>query len=89
MQTLVCTRKINLARQTEKILNLMVVVVLDTREYEVIVTTLLDESEYPTEDFKYIYRLRWDEETFYGIFKTWLNLENFSGKTADCPPPAK
>ena len=58
-------------------------VLLDTGEYEVLVTSLLDENEYPTADFKYIYNLRWGEETFYGILKTRLNLENFTGKTAE------
>lgn len=58
-------------------------VLLDTGEYEVLVTSLLDEKEFPTEEFKYIYYLRWGTETFYGILKTRLNLENFTGKTAE------
>lgn len=58
-------------------------VTLDTGEYEVLVTSLLDENEYPTEEFKTLYRFRWCEETFYGILKTRLELENFTGKTAE------
>jgi hypothetical protein len=58
-------------------------VLLNTGEYEVLVTHLLDETEYPTEDFKSIYHLRWGVETFYGILKTRLDLENFTGKTAE------
>lgn len=58
-------------------------VVLNTGEYEVLVTSLLDEHEYPTTEFKSLYALRWGEETFYGILKTRLNLENFTGKTAE------
>jgi len=58
-------------------------VLLDTGEYEVLVTSLLDEVEYPASDFKEIYRLRWEVETFYGVVKTRLQLENFTGKTVE------
>ena len=56
-------------------------IVLDTGEVEVLVTSLLDEVEYPTEIFKDLYYLRWGIETFYGTAKGRLNLENFSGKS--------
>ena len=56
---------------------------LSTGEYEVLVTNLLDEQVFPTEDFLEIYALRWGIEGFYGILKTRLNLENFTGKTAE------
>ena len=56
-------------------------VLLDTGEYEVLVTNLFDEKEFPTEEFKTIYYLRWGIESFYAVLKTRLNLENFSGKT--------
>jgi hypothetical protein len=52
---------------------------LDTGEYEVLATSLLDQEHYPTALFKELYYLRWGIETFYGILKTRLNLENFSG----------
>jgi hypothetical protein len=58
-------------------------VLLSTGKYEVLVTNLLDEQLYPTEDFKELYHLRWRCETFYGILKTRLNLEHFSGKTVE------
>jgi hypothetical protein len=58
-------------------------VVLSTGEVEVLVTSLLDEEAYPSELFKEIYELRWGVETFYGIIKERLCLENFSGKTAE------
>jgi hypothetical protein len=58
-------------------------VLLKTGKYEVLVTNLLDEQLYPTEDFKELYHLRWRCETFYGILKTRLNLEHFSGKTVE------
>jgi hypothetical protein len=58
-------------------------VLLDTGEYEVLVTTLLDEETYETADFKELYYYRWGVETFYGTLKTRLNLESFSGLTAE------
>jgi len=54
---------------------------LDTGDYEVLVTTLLDEIQFPTAVFKALYQLRWGIETFYDILKNRLNLENFTGKT--------
>ena len=56
---------------------------VDTEEYEVLVTSLLDEVQYLTADFKEIYGLRWGVETFYGVIKTRLQLENFTGKTVE------
>jgi|APHig6443718053_1056840.scaffolds.fasta_scaffold43129_1 hypothetical protein len=56
---------------------------LETGEYEVLVTSLLDDSVFPTTDFLGLYHLRWGVEGFYGILKTRLHLENFSGKTAE------
>ena len=58
-------------------------VTLETGEYEVIVTSLIDEEVYPTEDFKEIYHMRWGSEGYYDILKTRLSLENFTGKTAE------
>jgi hypothetical protein len=58
-------------------------VILDTGEVEVLVTSLLDESLYPNEDFKELYNLRWGVETFYGTIKGRLNLENFTGKSVE------
>jgi len=58
-------------------------VVLDTGENEVLVTSLIDETTYPTIDFKELYWLRWGVETFYDILKNRLGLENFSGLSAE------
>jgi len=58
-------------------------IVLETGEIEILVTSLTDEKEYPSDDFKEIYRMRWGVETFYGIIKGRLNPENFTGKSAD------
>jgi len=58
-------------------------VLLSTGEYEILVTSLLNEQSYPTEIFKEIYGLRWGIETYYGLIKTRLELENFTGKTVE------
>jgi len=56
---------------------------LPTGELEVLVTSLLAEQEYPTEEFLEVYHCRWGHETFYGVLKGRLDLENFSGQTAE------
>jgi hypothetical protein len=61
----------------------LVRVVLDTGEIEVLVTSLLDQSRYPLAIFKEMYYLRWGVETFYGVVKTRLLLENFSGYSVE------
>jgi hypothetical protein len=61
----------------------LVRVLLSTGEYEVLVTSLLDDSRYPTEGFLELYHLRWGIETFYGLLKTRLALENFTGLGAE------
>jgi hypothetical protein len=50
---------------------------------EVLVTTLLNESRYPTEEFGDLYHRRWGHETFYNRLKSRLDLENFSGETVE------
>ncbi len=56
---------------------------LPTGELEVLVSSLLDESRYPAEGFLEVYHWRWNHETFYGVIKGRLDLENFSGQTAE------
>ena len=56
---------------------------LRTGEYEVLVTSLLDETRYPSAGFLELYYLRWGIETFYGLIKTRLELENFTGTGAE------
>jgi len=56
---------------------------LDTGEWEVLVTSLWDDSQYPTEGFRELYYFRWGIETFYGLLKTRLELENFTGIGAE------
>jgi len=50
---------------------------------EVLVTTLLEEPKYPTEEFGDLYHCRWGHETFYHMLKSRLDLENFSGETVE------
>ena len=54
-----------------------------TGEWEVLVTSLRDEATYPTAGFLELYHGRWGVETFYGVLKTRLDLENFSGTGAE------
>ena len=56
---------------------------LSTGEWEVLVTSLCDEVAYPTADFLELYHWRWGVETFYGLLKSRLDLENFSGLGAE------
>jgi hypothetical protein len=56
---------------------------LPSGELEVLVTSLLDEGDYPTEEFLTVYHWRWGHETFYLMLKGRLDLENFSGQTVE------
>ena len=56
---------------------------LSTGELEVLATSLLNEKLYPTEEFLALYGRRWNHETFYLMLKSRLDLENFSGATAE------
>ncbi len=56
---------------------------LPSGELEVLATSLLDESAYPTEEFLTVYHWRWGHETFHLMLKGRLELENFSGQTVE------
>ena len=56
-------------------------VVLDSGEVETLITSLLDEKEYPTELFKELYYNRWGVEQFYDVIKNIVCVENFTGHT--------
>lgn len=60
-----------------------VTVRLCTGELEVLVTSLLDESSYPTEEFADLYWRRWGQETCFGRLKGRLDLEHCSGKSVE------
>lgn len=59
----------------------LVTVRLATGELEVLATSLLDETAYPTAEFAPVYWRRWGQETFYARLKGRLDLEHFSGET--------
>jgi Transposase DDE domain len=61
----------------------LVTVRLQTGELEVLATNLLDETLYPTAAFAPLYHQRWGIETYYGLIKGRLDLENFSGLSAE------
>jgi hypothetical protein len=56
---------------------------LPTGELEVLVTSLLDETLYPQEEFREVYHLRWNHETYHLMLKGRLDLENWSGQTLE------
>lgn len=58
-------------------------VTLDNGEYEVLATSLLGQERYPITSFKDLYYLRWGIETFYGVLKTRLHLDNFTGTSPE------
>jgi hypothetical protein len=56
---------------------------LPNGQLEVLATSLLDEAQYPTEEFLTVYHWRWGHETFHLMMKGRLDLENFSGETVE------
>src|SRR5271170_2884455 len=60
-----------------------VTVRLSTGALEVLATSLVDETQYPTELFGQAYRHRWGIETYYALLKGRLDLENFSGRSPE------
>lgn len=54
-------------------------IMLDSGEIEILMTSLLDKTIFPYEDFKDLYFKRWKVETFYNRFKNILAVERFSG----------
>jgi hypothetical protein len=56
---------------------------LRTGELEVLATSLLDCQEYETAAFGQLYGFRWEIETYYGLLKGRLDLENFTGRSVE------
>jgi hypothetical protein len=56
---------------------------LPTGELEVLVTSLLDQTLYPTQEFCGLYHRRWNHETYHQMLKGRLDLENWSGQTVE------
>lgn len=61
----------------------LVSVRLATGELEVLVTSLLEETLYPTLEFLAVYHFRWHHETYHQMLKGRLDLENWSGQTVE------
>jgi len=59
----------------------VIVVVLNTGEKELLITSLIDYNAYPKKEFKILYNFRWGAEENYKWHKVALELENFSGHT--------
>jgi len=51
-------------------------------EVEILITNILDADIINVSEFKALYHLRWGVEENYKRQKQWLEIENFSGKTA-------
>jgi len=51
-------------------------------DVEVIITNLMDSERYPAHLFKSLYHARWGVEENYKRLKQWVEIENFSGKSA-------
>ena len=54
---------------------------LPNGETEILATSLLDTEQFPTGDFKELYRLRWGVEAYFQVLKSRLCFDNFSGKS--------
>ena len=60
-----------------------VTVRLSNGELEVLVTSLLEDSAYPSQEFADLYWRRWGQETYFGRLKGRLDLEHCSGLTVE------
>src|ERR1035437_8298058 len=67
----------------ERIAVRLVTLRLSTGELEVLATNLLDEAVYETAAFGELYNYRWRIETYYGLLKSRLDLENFTGRSPE------
>ena len=56
---------------------------LDSGEVEVLITSLTDKKVLPYECFAELYHLRWPVEEDYKKMKSWIEIENFSGKSVE------
>jgi len=61
----------------------LVSVRLPNGELEVLVTSLLNEADYPTAEFLEVYHWRWNHETYHQMLKGRLELENWTGQTLE------
>jgi len=73
--------QIRAAGLPEQIKVRLVTVRLSTGELEVLATNLLDQQVYETAALGELYHYRWGIETYYGLLKSRLDLENFTGRS--------
>jgi len=67
----------------ERITVRLVTLRLSTGELEVLATNLLDEQAYEVAALGELYHYRWGIETYYGLLKSRLDLENFTGRSLE------
>ncbi len=60
----------------------LICVELDGGDIEVLITNLMDKQAFPAHVFKELYHLRWGVEENDKCLKQWVEIENFSGKSA-------
>lgn len=60
----------------------LIKVALENGETQVLCTSLLDTERYDKDEFRQLYRYRWNQEEAYKLLKSRAELEKFSGKTA-------
>ncbi len=68
---------------TNKVRCRLVAIALESGQKEILCTSLLDTTQYSLEDLSDIYHLRWNVEEAYKMLKCRIQLEAFSGKTAN------
>jgi hypothetical protein len=61
----------------------LVRVKIDSGEVEILITSLLDEKQYSAKVFKDLYNKRWKIETYYDRLKNKMQIEVFSGHSAE------
>jgi hypothetical protein len=75
--------EIRAAGLPERITVRLVTLRLSTGELEVLATNLLDQQVYETAALGELYHYRWGIETYYGLLKSRLDLENFTGRSPE------
>ena len=68
--------------QNQEITCRLVKIELPTGEKEILCTSLLDHQTFTHNDMEELYHSRWNEEEAYKLLKSRVEVENFSGKTA-------
>lgn len=61
----------------------LVKVALSNGEIEILITSLLDQEQFPTAGFGQLYCFRWAVETYYDRLKNQLQIEVFTGHKAE------